>query len=86
MGSLMGKYVNFIQSYCPCSYRKKVSGVLFPDYLRYHNETLQLCLSTKVTYYDKETSLRLFQFMSYLPLIDPKNVFLICSSITTWNF
>ena len=66
---------------------KTVSGVLFLYYLWYLNETSQLCLSLKVTYCDKEPSLRLFQFRSYLPLIDPKNVFFsTCSFIFIWNF
>ena len=64
---------------------KTVSGVFFLYFIWYDNETSQLCLSSKVTYCDKETSLRLFQFRSYLPLIDLKNV-LTCSSITIWNF
>ena len=64
---------------------KTVSGVLFLYYLRYLNETSQLSLSSKVIYCDKEPSLRLFQFRSYLPLTDPK-MFLTCSSITIWNF
>ena len=54
---------------------KIVSGILILCYLRYLNETSHLCLSSKVTYCDKEPSRRLFQFISYLPLVDSKNVF-----------
>ena len=57
----------------PCSYWKNSFWYIVP--LLFINETSQLCLSSKVTYCDKEPSLRLFQFMRYLPLIDPKNIF-----------
>ena len=35
--------------------------------------------------YQKEPLLKLFQFRTYLPLIDRK-MFLTCSSSTIWNF
>ena len=54
---------------------KIVSGLLFLYFLLYLNETSQLGLSSKVTYCDKEPSLRLFPFISCSPLIDPNNVF-----------
>ena len=58
--------------------------------MEYLNETLQICFTSKVTYYDKEPSLLPFQFMSYLPLIDLKNGFWpvvhLLYGISEWNF
>ena len=39
------------------------------------SQTLTICLSLTVTYCDKEPLLRLFQFRSYLPLIEQKKFF-----------
>ena len=58
--------------------------------MKYLNETLQICFTSKVTYCDKEPSLLPFQFMSYLPLIDLKNGFWpvvhLLYGISEWNF
>ena len=75
MRLLMGKNPFIFNSFCPCHTGKTVSGISFLYYLRYLSETSQLCASSNDTYCDKEPSLRLFQFMSYLPLISQKNVF-----------
>ena len=58
--------------------------------MKYLNETLQICFTSKVTYCDKEPSLLPFQFMSYLPSIDLKNGFWpvvhLLYGISEWNF
>ena len=86
MGLLMGKIGPFLTELLPLFIMEKQFLAYYTFTIWYLNETSQLCLSSKVTHCDREPSLRLFQFRSYLPLIDPKNVFLTCSSITMWNF
>ena len=76
MGLLIGKiYPIFNRATALVHTGEIVSGILFLYFLLYLNEISQLGLSSKVTYCDKEPSLRLFQFTSCLPLIDPNDVF-----------
>ena len=75
MGLLMGKIRTFLMELLPFLPLKMFSGLLFFYCLWYLNETLQICWTPKVTYYNEGPSLLPFQFMSYPPLINLEYVF-----------